>query len=63
MREKLSPHNPFPSPKFTLKDALDSSSFLFPAQISDTIRKHRGADDKIRNPFVVHNTHREAAVC
>lgn len=52
MLEKLSPHNPSPSPTFTLQDALDSFFFFFPAQIPDTDRKHKGADNKIRNPFV-----------
>lgn len=46
-------HKPFPSPKFTLQDALDSFSFLFPSQIAVTNRKHRRADNKIRNPYVV----------
>lgn len=38
--------------QFTLQDALDSFSVLSPAQISDTNRKQRGADNKINPPVV-----------
>lgn len=64
MQEKLSPHNPFPSPKFTLQHVLAAFSFLFPAQTSDKNWNHRETDNKVGNSLVGSSgTYWQPAVC